>query len=217
MNRDEIWLAIDHERSTLADLLDDLSDQEWEVASLCSGWRVRDVAAHLTLAHMGVAQAARELLKVRGDINCMLHDTAVRQAELPVHQISALLRGMVGSRRKAPGGQPLLDILVHGQDIAIPLGRDRPMPVRAAAFSATRIWTMKWPFTMGWSFHARQELTGLEFAATDHAWSVGQGQRVEGSIAAILLLLNGRRAALTRLSGPGMTELRARLPLATQI
>lgn len=104
MNRDEIWLAIDHERSTLADLLDDLSDQEWEVASLCSGWRVRDVAAHLTLAHMGVAQAARELLKVRGDINCMLHDTAVRQAELPVRQISALLRGMVGSRRKAPAG-----------------------------------------------------------------------------------------------------------------
>ncbi|MFC4013386.1 maleylpyruvate isomerase family mycothiol-dependent enzyme [Nonomuraea purpurea] len=216
MNRDEIWPAIDHERSTLADLLDDLSDQEWEVTSLCSGWRVRDVAAHLTLAHMGVAQAARELLKVHGDINCMLHDTAVRQAELPVHQISALLRGMVGSRRKAPGGQPLLDILVHGQDIAIPLGRDRPMPVRAAAFSATRIWTMKWPFTMGWSFHARQELNELEFAATDYAWSVGQGQRVEGSIAAILLLLNGRSAALTRLSGPGMTELRARLPVATQ-
>lgn len=216
MNRNEVWRAIDHERSSLADLLDDLSDQEWEVASLCSGWRVRDVAAHLTLAHMGVARAARELTKARGDINRMLHDTAVRQAALPVHQISALLRAMVGSRRKAPGGQPLLDILVHGQDIAIPLRRDRPMPVRAAAFSATRIWNMTWPFTMGWSFRARQELKGIELTATDCSWSVGHGQRVEGSIAAILLLLNGRTAALTRLSGPGMAELRARLPLTTQ-
>lgn len=211
MNRDELWRAIDHERAGLADLLDDLSDQEWEVASLCSGWRVRDVAAHLSLAHMGAAQAARELLKARGNIDRMLHDTAVRQAELPTHRISALLRSLIGSRRKAPGGQPLLDILVHGQDIAIPLGRDRHMPVRAAAFSATRIWTMRWPFTMGWSFHARKELDGLRLAATDCSWSAGDGERVEGPIAAILLLLNGRDAALTRLSGPGIAELRARL------
>ncbi|MGI5284649.1 maleylpyruvate isomerase family mycothiol-dependent enzyme [Nonomuraea polychroma] len=216
MNRDEVWQAIDHERSSLADLLDDLSEREWEASSLCSGWRVRDVAAHLSLAQMGVAQAARELLKARGDINRMLRDTAIRQAELPVHEISALLRGMVGTRRKAPGGQPLLDILVHGQDIAIPLGRDRPMPVRAAAFSATRLWNLGWPFTMGWSFRARQELNGLELAATDCSWSVGHGQRVEGSIAAILLLLNGRMAALPLLSGPGMAELRARLSPATQ-
>nr|BFE80642.1 hypothetical protein GCM10020093_032430 [Planobispora longispora] len=51
MNRDEVWQAIDHERSTLADLFDDLSEKEWATASLCDGWSVRDVAAHLTLAH----------------------------------------------------------------------------------------------------------------------------------------------------------------------
>ncbi|MGH3519005.1 MAG: hypothetical protein ACRDQ7_16600, partial [Haloechinothrix sp.] len=40
----------------------------------------------------------------------------------------------------------LFDILVHGQDIAIPLGRERTMPVEAAGTGATRVWTMGWPF-----------------------------------------------------------------------
>jgi uncharacterized protein (TIGR03083 family) len=50
MDRDEVWRAIDAERVSLADLLDSLGEQEWEIPSLCAGWRVRDVAAHLTLA-----------------------------------------------------------------------------------------------------------------------------------------------------------------------
>ena len=58
MDRDEVWRAIDGERVSLADLLDSLGDQEWETPSLCAGWRVRDVAAHLTMAHLGVFPVA---------------------------------------------------------------------------------------------------------------------------------------------------------------
>ncbi|MBG0831205.1 maleylpyruvate isomerase family mycothiol-dependent enzyme [Planomonospora sp. ID67723] len=212
MDRDEVWQAIDHERSGLADLFDDLSEQEWETASLCAGWRVRDVAAHLTLAQTRVLTGAYWLLKARGDINRMIHDSAVRQAGLPVRHYGALLRGMAGSRRKAPGVthlEPLIDALVHGQDIAIPLGRDRPMPVRAAAAAATRVWTTKWPLRM-WP-----RLDGLELAATDCPWSAGRGRRVEGPISAILLSLTGRTVALSRLTGPGAAELQARLSPAT--
>ena len=52
MDRDEVWRAIDAERISLADLLDSLGEREWETPSLCAGWRVRDVAAHLTLAQI---------------------------------------------------------------------------------------------------------------------------------------------------------------------
>ena len=48
MDRDEIWQVIDDQRLGLADLFDDLSAKEWQAASLCRRWRVRDVAAHLT-------------------------------------------------------------------------------------------------------------------------------------------------------------------------
>ena len=37
----------------LAGLLADLSEREWRRPSLCDGWTVRDVAAHLTLQQLG--------------------------------------------------------------------------------------------------------------------------------------------------------------------
>jgi uncharacterized protein (TIGR03083 family) len=143
MSRDEVWGAIDAERPSLADLLDSLGEQEREVPSLCAGWRVRDVAAHLTLAQMRPPPAVVAAVRVRGNFNRMVHDSAVRQARrLPVLQYAPRLRAMAGSRRKAPGVshlEPLIDVLVHGQDIAIPLGRSRPMPVGAAvAVAGTR-------------------------------------------------------------------------------
>jgi uncharacterized protein (TIGR03083 family) len=80
MDRDEVWRAIDGERGSLADLLDSLGDQEWETLSLCAGWRVRDVAAHLTLAQMGVFPAAVAAVRARGNFDRMIRDSAVRQA-----------------------------------------------------------------------------------------------------------------------------------------
>jgi uncharacterized protein (TIGR03083 family) len=210
MNRDEVWQTdevwetIDAERGSFADLLDDLSADEWEAPSLCDGWRVRDVAAHVTLAQTGWLPAMRDLVRARGGLNRMIHDAAVRQALLPVERYAPLIRGMAGSRRKAPGVthlEPLIDILVHGQDVALPLGRTRPMPPAAAAVAATR------SYAMGWPFQARRRLAGLRLAATDHPWSVGDGELVEGPIAALLLLVTGRTAAVPQLSGPGRVRL----------
>ena len=70
---------------------------------MCAGWRVRDVAAHLTLAHMGMLPAVLAMLRARGNLNRMIRDTAVRQARLPAGQYAVLLRGMAGSRTTAPG------------------------------------------------------------------------------------------------------------------
>ena len=126
MERDQVWQAIDDERASLAALLDDLSEQEWETPSLCARWRVRDVAAHLTLAQIGVLPAVVAAARARGNFNRMIHDTAVRQARRPLREYAPRLRAMAGSRKKAPGVshlEPLIDVLVHGQDIAIPLRR----------------------------------------------------------------------------------------------
>jgi len=206
-DRDAVWRAIDAERLRLADLFDQLSDEEWEIASLCEGWRIRDVAAHLTLAQLGPVPATLALMRAGGSMNRMIRDTAIRQARRPPAQYSGLLRGMAGSRRKAPGIsdlEPLIDVLVHGQDMAIPLGRPWLMPVSAAVAAADRVWPNLWPF------RAERRLTGFRFAATDCSWSAGHGQLVEGPIAALLLLLTGRRVALPELSGLGADTLSAR-------
>lgn len=206
MNLDDVWQAIDAERSGLADLLDELSPSEWETPSLCDGWRVREVAAHLTLSQNPVLATTFSLLRARGDVNRMISDTARRRAALPTAEYSRLLRGMLGSRRKivfVTAMAPLIDVLVHGQDIAVPLGRARAMPPTVAAAAATDVWSRSWPF------NARRRLRGLRLVATDTAWSVGDGASVEGPIGALLLLLTGREAALGRLTGDGVRRLTA--------
>ncbi|MFI0452397.1 maleylpyruvate isomerase family mycothiol-dependent enzyme [Actinomadura sp. 6N118] len=208
MDRDDVWRAIDDQRRSLADLFDDLADHEWETPSLCTDWRVRDVAAHLTLAHTGMGTAGLALLRARGNVNRMIRDTALREGKLPVDSFAPKLRAMVGSRAKAPGiseMEPLIDVLVHGQDIAIPLSRTRPMPTEAAAAAASRVWPDLWPF------RAERRLQGIELVATDHAWTAGEGLLVKGPISAILLLITGRRAALPLLAGPGVPKLEALL------
>jgi uncharacterized protein (TIGR03083 family) len=219
MDENAVWSATDRERASLADLLDDLRADEWDVPSLCAGWRVREVAAHLALAHTGPAEAVRGLVRARGSFDRMIRDTAQRHAAAPPAQLTGEIRAMVGSRRHAPGIthlEPLLDVLVHGQDIAVPLGRPRAVPPDAAAAAATRVWTMPWP--MSATFAARRRLRGLRLVATDTDWSVGDGDRVEGPVGALLLLLTGRTAAaLPRLDGPGTDRLRAGRPARDQL
>jgi uncharacterized protein (TIGR03083 family) len=212
MSIDAVWATVDRERRDLADLLESLSDAQWDTPSLCAGWRVREVAAHLTLAHMGPSRAVVEAVRARGSFDRMIRDTALRRAATPREELVRALRAMVGSRRRAPGVsplEPLLDALVHGQDIALPLGLRRTMPLDAATTAATRVWTVRWP--MSQAFDARRRLRGLQLVADDVDWAVGDGPRVEGPVEALLLVLTGRTAAVhDRLRGPGAEVLAGR-------
>jgi uncharacterized protein (TIGR03083 family) len=207
MDEADVWRVVDDERSSLADLFDDLTTREWETPSLCTGWRVREVAAHVTLTPMTLPGALVGLGRSRGDFNRMVYDNAVRQARLPVDRYGDLLRGMIGARRTAPvvtHVEKLIDILVHGQDITVPLGRTRVMPTAAAAVAVERIWPDRWPF------RPARKVAGVRLVATDHSWSAGEGPVAEGPIGSILLLLTGRQAGLAQMAGPGVARLTAR-------
>src|ERR671916_41265 len=78
MDLDDVWRSIDSERLSLADLLDDLSPAEWETPSLCTGWLVRDVAVHLTQAHLGYRDALVAAVRARGSFDRMIRDAARR-------------------------------------------------------------------------------------------------------------------------------------------
>ena len=212
MDADEVWRTIDRERTELADLLDTFTEAEWHTPSLCTDWRVREVAAHLTLAHTSLRDGIRPALRAGGGFNRMIYATAVEQAKLPVEEYAPRIRAMVGSRRKAPfisDLEPMLDALVHGQDMIVPLGRSREMPREAAAVSAQRAWDMSWPFRV------KKRLRGFRLVASDHPWSVGEGRVVEGRVQTLLMLVTGRDVVLPELSGPGADELRRRLQPAT--
>jgi uncharacterized protein (TIGR03083 family) len=199
MDREESWRVIAEQRRQLAELLGGLTAAEWEAPSLCAGWRVRDVAAHVALAPQppGLWAMTADAVRAGGRFHRLNHDVSVRHAQRPVADLVDELHKYADSRRLpfvTNYRNILFDTLVHTQDIALPLGREVRMPPVAAAAAATRVWRMGWPF---W---ARRRLRGVRLVATDVAWSAGAGPELAGPIDALLLLLTGRDAALPRLT-----------------
>lgn len=213
MDDEAIWTATAQQRRAAAELLARLTPDQWGAPSLCTGWTVRDVAAHLSIGpRTSVGRALVEILKAGGSFNRMVHRTAVRRAaRLTDAQIVAELVEVAGSRRLAPGQsvrEPLLDIIIHSQDIALPLGIDHPIVPEQARESAIRLWGMRRVF------HPQRDLAGTTLIADDIDWRVGSGPQVTGPIGALLLLLAGRTALVHQLHGPGLTRLRERIGLS---
>jgi uncharacterized protein (TIGR03083 family) len=182
---------------------------EWREPSLCRGWTVRDVAAHVALQNTTWSAMPKAVVDMArfGGMNGAIQAMACRHAASPTDQIIGEIRERIGVWRPLPTvtyRDTLIDYLVHTQDIAIPLDRAMDMRADVAAVAAERVWTS------ARMFHARKKLAGYRLIADDTTWSVGQGQEVTGPISALLLLLTGRAAALPRLSGAGMAALQAR-------
>lgn len=97
---------------------------------------------------------------------------------------------MAGCRRHPPGTtvrDPLTDVLVHTQDICVPLGIERAMPTDAAVAAAEQVWSRGFPF------HARRRYAGKQLVATDADLVLGEGEPVRAPISDLLMMLTGRR------------------------
>lgn len=195
MNRDTVWQHIDTQRSSLADLLDEIDTARpdvWDTPSLCAGWSVRNVAAHLTHSTMSPPRMLWEAARSGFRFDAVVDRLALADPR-PAAEIASDLRAASGSRRHPPGTtalEPLIDILVHAQDICVPLGIDRPMPVDAAVAAAQRVWEMGFPF------RARKRLAGVRLVATDADFSVGAGRECAAPVRELLMVLTGRDAAI---------------------
>ena len=206
MDVDEVWQHTHEQRRELAAVLRDLSEDEWGAPSLCDGWSVRDVAAHvMRSATVTPRETAVALVRYAGRYNTLVAEDARRAAQRPIGELVAEFERHDGSRRRPFGTSvvdPLLDVLVHTQDIVVPLGRVHRMPAEPATVAARR--ALRIGFLVP-GFGVRR---GLEVRAIDSDFSVGRGLLVEGPIHEVLLLLTGRvGAALPALSGPGVDRL----------
>ena len=147
-----------------------------------------------------------EAIRARGSFDRLDHDLAARHALRPTSDLVAELRHYADSRRlPAPTNHrnTLVDVLVHGQDVAVPLDIDHPMALAPAPTAADRVWRTGWPF---WS---RRRVRNIRLVATDVDWVAGQGAALRRPITQRLLLMTGRPlGVLARLSCPGLGAVR---------
>ncbi|MGV9304075.1 maleylpyruvate isomerase family mycothiol-dependent enzyme [Nonomuraea sp. NPDC003727] len=196
----DIRAAVAAERRDLADVLAGLSDRQWDQPSLCAGWRVREVAAHMTTPfRYSLPKVVLGLLAARGDFNRAADRFARRDAgTMTPRQLTASLRDNATHPWKPPGGGhegALSHDVIHGLDITVALGLDRKVPEErlrpALPVSAS---------DRGVLFF-KVDLAGVEFRADDLDWTFGTGTPVHGSAQDLLLAICGRKLPPGRLRG----------------
>ena len=202
---DETFAMVASARRRLADDLDRMTDTQWTTDSLCAGWQVRDVVAHLVWPTE--TPLPKMLLKAasKGFNFDKLSDETARADERNHQQLAAALRANANSRFKPPGlgpDGPLTDVVVHGLDIRWPLALEREIPEVHARIVLDFLLSPK----AAKGFTRRGTADGLRFEASDIEWSTGSGETVRGSAAALMLSLAGRRAGLDQLVGDGADE-----------
>lgn len=196
------------ERTEFATFLEGLTPEQWNAASLCEGWRVRDVAVHtVSYDELSTGGLVRRFVKGRLSterINAIgVDDYADRSTE----QIVAMIRSCAephGLTGGFGGRIALTDGMIHQQDIRRPLGLPRTIdPERLC----TALDFARWAPTIRGAWRVR----GTRLVATDLDWSAGIGDEVRGTGEALLMAMAGRRAALDDLQGPGKVKLAAQI------
>lgn len=113
--------------TALAEFLDDAPDETWDAASLCEGWQVRNVVAHMTMpVRLTPAQFGAEMAAADGDFGTLSNSVAARDGQLPARvHLQAFRSPELHAWQPPRGGADgaLNHAVIHSLDITIPLGR----------------------------------------------------------------------------------------------
>lgn len=205
----DLWPMVQAERAALIDDLEDVFDDAWDRPSLCEGWSVHDVVAHLNDSArttrcgfvLGLARArfdfdrqnARGVSRERG---ATPQETLQRSRRLVLRTTTP----------PAPLESRLIEAIVHGEDIRRPLGLTRRYPADAV------VRALRLQARMSASFGGSRELVApLRLVASDADADIGGGYEVRGTALSLLLAICGRRVAPDDLVGVGVARLDAHI------
>ena len=199
------------EQQELLALLVDLADEDWDRPTLCEGWKVRDVVAHLvSMNEAGLTGFLQATVSIHW-FNAIQVD---RRTTVAPHELVDAFRRTMGLRglgRVVPPSAMLVEVLVHGQDIRRSLGRRREIASERLLVLLPRCVSVA-SYVPGFGFTGgRRRAADLHLTATDLDWSWGRGPEVSGAAEALLLAVLGRPAALADLSGEGVSVLASRI------
>lgn len=203
--REAIWDAVHEDRRRLVRDLEGISDEQWRAPSLCPGWSVHDVLAHLvdsaTTTRLGFVRqmvAARFSFDRAND-----HGVERHRAADPRHTLHAFRA--VADRTDTPPGPlaaRLVEAYVHGEDIRRPVGIAARYPT-APVMTALRYLTRTGAMLGG----GKERVEGVRLSPVETDERIGAGRVVRGSAISLLLAAAGRPVRPGELSGPGASIL----------
>ncbi|HEY3013488.1 MAG TPA: maleylpyruvate isomerase family mycothiol-dependent enzyme [Nocardioides sp.] len=195
MDKDLAWRHTVEQRRALAGILGSLSPEEWEHESLCAGWTVRDVAAHvITSPQLQQGRLIWETVKAGGNVSAVALRDAKRRAAAPTSEILADYERLAEGKKHFIGtgrADLLLDVIVHTQDIVRPLGRTHAVPPEAAALAADRA------RRLAFLLHSRSAIRQHRMVATDVDWDRGKGSVIEAPMLELLMMCAGRGVSVS--------------------
>lgn len=195
----DIKAAIAAERRELAAMLDGLPAGQWDAPTLCAGWRVREVVAHMSMGfRYSLPKTVAELVRAGGNLHRMTDRCARRDAAAAsTSELAGFLREHAHHPWKPPVGgiaAALGHDVVHGLDITVALGLDRRVPEDRVRLLLEKI-------TPGTARFFGADVRGIQLRADDLDWSFGTGTPLYGSAQDLLLVAYGRKLPPGRLHG----------------
>lgn len=201
----DVWPIVHAERAALIADLEPLSDAQWDQQSLCEGWSVHDVVAHIIdtalTTRLGFVVG---LARAGFDFDRQNAEGIRRERGTDPEMTLRTLREVAGRTwtPPAPMDSRIVEMIVHGEDIRRPLGISRDYPADAVV----RALQLQARTKVGFG-GAKEHLDAVRVSATDSDVTVGDGPEVRGPSLSLLLALSGRRVALAELDGPGVALL----------
>jgi uncharacterized protein (TIGR03083 family) len=210
------WRLVFEERDDILDFFRDLTPDQWEMPSLCQGWRIKDVAVHLLVDEpvlRGMFMRALPLLAREGFSVDRVNSRWVDQnrGRSPASIVESFQQdsvkgvGVIG--HLLGPDVALRALVIHHQDMRRPLHLARRVPAERLVAALDALLTWKGNISIG----SRSRAKGLRLRAVDVAWSHGAGPEVIGPGEAIVLALAGRPVALGDLQGEGKAVLAKRI------
>lgn len=208
MDSAKTWDLIHRERSVTADLVAGLSPSELAEPSLCAGWSVQVMAAHIVVgAEQTPARFVARMAANGFRFNRMTDVDARSLGTLPPSAIVERLRARTSTTNRPPATVMTMlgEIVVHSEDIRRPLGLAGDTPPEAVAACLEMFSGANFPVG------TKKRIAGLHIAASDLDWSHGTGPQVRGPALSVLMAITGRPAGLDELEGDGVGTLRDRM------
>ena len=189
--------------SGLADLLDtggqgaDVGDTRgdpaladpWTRPSLCEGWTVAHLVAHVTMpARLTPEQWGAEMAAAGGDFGVLSNAVAARDSALPRAELLDQLRSPELHAWQPPGGGAagaLSHAVIHSLDVTVALDVPTVAPQEAVVAVLEAVTA-----TGGSWFGV--DLSGVLLEATDADWSWGSGEPLRAPLGDLVSLVSGR-------------------------